>query len=395
MKKIAILLVLTLSALSPAQAAQKSVAVKSIEKLVSAPEAELLIASGSSIVVISNSDSPTARISISGLDSSGSVIWLKKIESLNNEIASAVTSDAEGNIWLAGFSSVESPAETATSTVVAENPDSVPLETYPALRNDLKVIKIWKLSPVAEVIAQYSKELTEPGLINALSANSSGVSIVGQFAGKPFLMTANQTGVFSKMFFVGTSKTVINTVVRNTDGSSNLFGASSEKLGGKNLVGKRDGILMKVAKSGSVTTVVRSSIAKGDRAWLSSDSNLLLSGYVKSGKVTETAITKFNSSFGPTWTLRIPSSGESVALSVGKSAYLAVSSNSAVKSLTGWKPTKNQLLLMTFDAKGMITAASGSLDLSFPMALSYSKELGIVGLATTSDQSLAVFKLTK
>jgi hypothetical protein len=72
-----------------------------------------------------------------------------------------------------------------------------------------------------------------------------------------------------------------------------------------------------------------------------------------------------------------------------------VSSNSAVKSLTGWKPSKNQLLLMTFDAKGIITAASGSLDLSFPMALSYSKELGIVGLAKTSDQSVAVFKLTK
>ena len=395
MKKIAILLVFSLSALSPAQAAQKSVTVKAIEKLVSAPDAELLVASGSSILLISNTDSPTARISISGLNSSGSVIWQKKIESLNNEIASAVTSDAEGNIWLAGFSSVESPAETSTSVVVAENPDSVPLETYPAMRNDLKVLKMWKLSPLAEVIAQYSKELTEPGLINAISANSSGVSIVGQFAGKPFLMTANQTGVFSKMFFVGTSKTVINTVARNTDGSSNLFGASSEKLGGKNLVGKRDGILMKVAKSGSVATVVRSSISKGDRAWISSDSNLLLSGYVKSGKATETAITKFNSSFGPTWTVRIPSSGESVALSTGKSSYLAVSSNSAVKSLTGWKPSKNQLLLITFDAKGMVTAASGSLDLSSPIALSYSKELGIVGLAKTSDQSIAVFKLNK
>jgi hypothetical protein len=116
---------------------------------------------------------------------------------------------------------------------------------------------------------------------------------------------------------------------------------------------------------------------------------------VKSGKVVESAITKFNSAFVPTWTIRIPSTGESLALSAGKNSYAALSSNSTVKSLIGWKPTKSQLLLLTFDSKGMITAASGISDLSSPFALSYSKELGVVGLAKSADQAVAVFKLTK
>jgi hypothetical protein len=401
MKKIAILLILSMSLFTPAHAVQKNIAVKKIEKLVVAPDAELLIASGSSIIFISNIDTPTARISISALNASGSVIWQKKIESQQDEIASAVTSDREGNIWLAGFASLERTIETATatatetSTTTAENSDAVVAEDYPDMREDLRVLKTWKISPLGEVIAQYTKELSEPGLINGISVNASGISIVGQFSGRPFLMTANQSGVFSKMYFVGTSKTVINTVVRNSDSSSNLFGASSEKLGGKNLAGKRDGILMKVGKTGSITSVVRSSIAKGDRAWLSSDSNLLLSGYVKSGKVVESAITKFNTAFVPTWTIRIPSNGESIALSTSKNSYVALSSNSTVKSLIGWKPSKSQLLLLTFNTKGLITAASGISDLSSPFALSYSQELGIVGLAKTADQGVAVFKLSK
>lgn len=395
MKKLAILLVFTMSFFTPAHAAQKNIAVKKIEKLTTAPDAELLIATGSSIMLISNLESPTVRISISALDAKGTVIWEKKIESQQDEIASAVTSDGEGNIWLAGLAAPEKMVESATAATVADNPDAVVPEEYPDVREDLRVLKTWKISPLGEVISQYSTQLSEPALVNGISMSKSGVSIIGQYSGKPFLITSNLSGVFSKMFFVGTSKTVINSVVRNADSTSNLFGASSEKLAGKNLAGKRDGILMKVGKSGLVTSVVRSSIAKGDRAWLSSDSNLLLSGYVKSGKIIESAVTKFNPAFVPTWTIRIPTSGESIALSAGKNSYAALSSNSNVKSLIGWKPSKSQLLLLTFDSKGLITAASGISDLTSPFALSYSKELGVVGLAKSADQNVAVFKFAK
>ncbi len=392
---IAALVIASLSFAASASAAQKSISVKKIEKLVATTDAEMLIASGPSIILISNTESPTARISLTALDSTGLPTWQKKIESQQDQMASAATTDTEGNIWLAGFSAPQNAVESATAAVVADNPDGVVPELYPNIRQDLRVLTVWKLSSIGDVISTYSKELTEPGLINAIAVNATGVSVVGQFTDKPFLITANQSGTLSKMYFVGTAKTTINTVVRNSDSSSSLFGSSTEKLGGKTLVGKRDGILMKVSKSGSVTAVVRSSIAKGDRSWLSADSNLLLTGYVKSGKITESAITKFNSSFAPTWTIRIQSSGESVGLSSGKNSIAALSSTSAVKSLAGWKPTKNQLLVVSFDSKGIITGASGSSELSAPVALSYSKELGVVGLAKAADQSVAVFKVPK
>ncbi|CAB4529493.1 unannotated protein [freshwater metagenome] len=392
---IAALVIASLSFAASASAAQKSISVKKIEKLVATTDAEMLIASGPSIILISNTESPTARISLTALDSTGLPTWQKKIESQQDQMASAATTDTEGNIWLAGFSAPQNAVESATAAVVADNPDGVVPELYPNIRQDLRVLTVWKLSSIGDVISTYSKELTEPGLINAIAVNATGVSVVGQFTDKPFLITANQSGTLSKMYFVGTAKTTINTVVRNSDSSSSLFGSSTEKLGGKTLVGKRDGILMKVSKSGSVTAVVRSSIAKGDRSWLSADSNLLLTGYVKSGKITESAITKFNSSFAPTWTIRIQSSGESVGLSSGKNSIAALSSTSAVKSLVGWKPTKNQLLVVSFDSKGIITGASGSSELSAPVALSYSKELGVVGLAKAADQSVAVFKVPK
>jgi hypothetical protein len=163
-------------------------------------------------------------------------------------------------------------------------------------------------------------------------------------------------------------------------------------LGGKKLAAKQDGVLIKVSKSGSLTSVVRSSAIKAERSWLSADSNFLLSGYVKVGKKIESAITKFTPTFAPTWTLRVPSAGESLAITAGKTSIAAVNSNAPVTSLIGWKPTKPSLLLIAFDSKGLITAAKGSADLSAPLALTYSKELGVFGLAKASDGAITLFK---
>jgi hypothetical protein len=68
-------------------------------------------------------------------------------------------------------------------------------------------------------------------------------------------------------------------------------------------------------------------------------------------------------------------------------------SNSAIASITGWKPSKTQLLVVTLDSKGVMTGAFGSSELSEPLALAYSKELGIVGLALNADQSPAIFRI--
>ena len=376
-----------------AEAVQKKVAVKKVTTVLSVPGAEMLAVSGSSIITIATVDSQTTDIVLSAVNGAGVSLWQKVIDSGVDEVAMATTVDGAANVWLAGFSSQVKSASTETASVIAENPDAITLEAAEELRGDLNVLTVWKISPVGELLATYTSQYDLPGLINSISVNKSGLSIVGVLSEKPFLQNMSAAGEFSQQASIGTSKTTINTVVRNSDGSSSLFGSSTETLGGKKLAGIRDGVLVKTSKSGAIASVVRSSAIKGDRSWLSADSSLLLSGYVKVGKTTETAITKFTSTFVPTWTIRFASTGQSRAITGAGISYAAMGSKSAIASITGWKPSKAQLLVVVFDAKGVMTSAFGSSELSEPLALAYSKELGIVGLALNADQSPAVFRI--
>ena len=393
MKRIALLLVMSVALAPSAQAVQKKVAVKKVTTVLSVPGAEMLAVSGSSIITIATVDSQTTDIVLSAVNGTGVSLWQKVIDSGVDEVAMATTVDGAANVWLAGFSSQVKSASTETASVIAENPDAITLEAAEELRGDLNVLTVWKISPVGELLATYTSQYDLPGLINSISVNKSGLSIVGVLSEKPFLQNMSAAGEFSQQASIGTSKTTINTVVRNSDGSSSLFGSSTETLGGKKLAGVRDGVLVKTSKSGAIASVVRSSAIKGDRSWLSSDSSLLLSGYVKVGKTTETAITKFTSTFVPTWTIRFASTGQSRAITGAGISYAAMGSKSAIASITGWKPSKAQLLVVVFDAKGVMTSAFGSSELSEPLALAYSKELGIVGLALNADQSPAVFRI--
>lgn len=393
MRRIAIFLILLLVGTTPAVAAPKSVALKKLTTVATVAGAEKLVVSGKTLVTVSNSDGPNTNILLTGMDIKGIQLWQKTIDSGADEVALATAVDPLGNIWLAGAASSISAPESATAVIQAENPDGVVAEPTTKLRGDLSVLTLWKVSPLGEVIATYSSPQLSPPLINAISVNSSGVSLVGQLQDRPFLLSANNAGTFGKLLSIGTAKTEVNAVVRHGDGSISVFGSSAETLGGKKLAGVRDGVLIKVSKTGAITSVVRSSAPKANRSWLSADSTLALTGYVKSGKVIESAFTKFTTAFAPTWTLRVPSTGSSLVQSAGTTTYGALQSSSVVSGVTGWRPTAPSLLLLSFDAKGVMTSAFGSTELTEAISLSYSKDVGLVGLARTSTQSVAIFTI--
>ncbi len=393
MKRLLLLVFAASLVLPTASAAPKAVAVKKLDIVASAVSAEGLVATGKTLVTYSNTGSTNSNIELTGLDVTGVQQWLRTIDSGVDEIATAATVDAAGNIWLAGSSAAVTVPESVTAAIAAENPDGVVAEELPKVRSDMNQITIWKLSPIGELLATFLSVQTSPALVSALSVNSSGISLVGVLADRPFLLSATPTGVFAKPLFIGTNKSALNAVVRSPDGSVNLFGESSETLGGKKVAGARDGILVKVSKAGAITSVVRSSAIKAQRSWLAADSTLTLTGYVKSGKVIESAFTKFNSSFVPTWTMRIPSTGSSTVLTAAGTTYGALSSNSAIKGVTGWKPTTPTLLLATFTNKGVMTGAYADSQLSAPISLVYTKELGLCGLARGSADSISIFRL--
>ena len=392
MKRFALFLALLLVGITPAVAAPKSVAVKKLS-IIATVSAEAMVVTGKTIITVSNTDGVNSNILLTGMDISGTQLWQKTIDSGVDEVALASAVDPLGNVWLAGASSVLAAVESATAPIQAENPDGVIAEPVTKLRADMNLLTLWKVSPLGDLLGTYTLSQSAPALINAISVNANGVSIVGQLLDKPFVLSATSTGAFGKVISIGTSKTALNTVVRHTDGSVSVFGSSAETLAGKKLAGVRDGVLIRVSKTGAITSVVRSSAPKANRAWLSADSTLALTGFVKSGKIIETAFTKFTMAFAPTWTMRVPSLGTSTVLTSANTTYGAISSSSAVTGVLGWKPTSASVLLLALSNKGVIAGAYGSSEISEPISLSYSKELGLVGLAKTATQTVALFKL--
>jgi hypothetical protein len=367
--------------------------VKKLDVITAAPGAEGLLISGKTLITYVNTGGSNSNIVLTGLDPSGAQQWLKTIDSGADEIALAGAVDSAGNLWLAGASAPVIPADTTTVQLPADNPDGVIAEPLTKLRSDMNLLTLWKISPIGDLLATYSLAQPTPALINAISVNATGISLVGRIADKPFALSITSTGAFGKLVTIGTSKTELNAVVRSPDGSLNVFGTSSETLGGKKIVGIRDGILAKINKAGAVTSVVRSSAPKAERSWNYADSSLALTGYVKTGKKIESAFTKFTAAFAPTWTIRIPSSGTSMVATGGALTYAVLGSNSAVTGVSGWKPTTTQLLLLTLDSKGVIAGAYGAPELSNPLSLTYSKDIGLYGLAQGSDGSVSIFHI--
>lgn len=393
MKRLAIFLSLLLIGVTPSVAAPKSVVVKKLTLVAVNQGAEKLVISGKTLVTVGNTDGINSNILLTGLDINGVQLWQKTIDSGADEVALAAATDAAGNIWLAGASSPVAASESATAPIQAENPDGVVVEPISKIRSDMNLLTIWKISTAGDLIATYSSAHIAPALINGISVNSTGVSVVGSSQGKPFIQSVSAQGTFGKLISIGTSKSQLNAIVRHADGTISVFGTSAETLGGKKLAGVRDGVLIKVSKTGAIASVVRSSAPKADRAWIAADASLALTGYVKSGKVIESAFTKFTTAFAPTWTLRVPSLGTSIVLSAGATTYGAFASNSAVVGVIGWKPTAPSLLMLSFDGKGVVTGAYGSTEITEPIALAYSRDLGLVGLARTANQSVSLFKL--
>ena len=178
--------------------------------------------------------------------------------------------------------------------------------------------------------------------------------------------------------------------MRHSDGTLTVTGASSETLGGKKLAGLTDGVIIRVSKTSTLLSVVRSSAPKAERNWSSATSALLLGGSVITGVKTESAVTKFSSSYVPTWTYRFASTGPTFTLG---STYAFFVSKGAIPQLNNWAPKSPQPILLTFDAKGLITNAfSAPVDQREVVGLSSSKELGVICL-TSGSGLLSIFKL--
>jgi hypothetical protein len=376
MRKLVVIFMTIASIISTpfSQAAPKSIAAIDISKISEVIDHEGAVISNQGITLYSNAEK---KVSVTTLDFSGTQKWNLILQDQSDQIVMAGTADSEGNIWLAGMTS--GPLETSTSAAAGVNVDNVIVEPVPDLRGDLNAITLWKVSSTGVLLTTFAESATAPLLITAISHSSNGISILGDRGSGSVLISMTLTGKFSKAVTIGTAKTSLTSIFRNTDGSVQMYGSSTETLGGKARVGTRDGVLVKVNKAGSLTSVVRSSINRGVRDWQGATSTYFLTGEVKAGGKSESAFTKFNSSFAPVWTLRLPSQSSIAAASGPNGSHYALfNSTSVIPRVTSWRPTSPTPLVLRFDAKGVITQALKSGQIKSVRAMSHVKGVGLV-----------------
>jgi hypothetical protein len=116
----------------------------------------------------------------------------------------------------------------------------------------------------------------------------------------------------------------------------------------------------------------------------------LLGGEVITGAKAESAVTKFSNAYVPTWTYRFSSSGKTFTAG---STFAFFQSKGAITQLANWAPKSAQALLLTFDAKGVITGGySAPAEQKEVLGLYLSKDLGPLCI-TSSAETVSIFTL--
>ena len=372
-----------------AYSAPKKIAVKPMQLVTTIGTPEEVsgaVTSGKSIIVFGTKSSKAYARAI---DTTGKELWNLSLDQSAASIATAAAVDSVGDIWIVGATPMAMgliPPSTATPL----NPDNAVIPPS-VFVGDLHAVTIWKISAAGSLIITNTLPTSNVLFPTAITVDKTGASVVGIMATEKgnagFLANTDTAGVFSKLLQIGVSSTTADAVVRHSDGTLTVAGSSSETLAGKKVAGITDGVLVKVSKALKITSVVRSSVAKGKRIWNSASNSLLLSGEVSAAGKTETAVTKFSIAYAPTWTYRFPSTGPAVSGSANQTFFI---STAAISHLI-WSPKSPTPLLLTFDLKGVITAAdSAPAGQREVLSVLNSKELGVLAL-TSSAESVSIF----
>ena len=375
-----------------AHAAPKKIAVKPLQLMttVGTPEeVSGVVASGKSLIVYG---SKAAKAYARAVDTTGKELWNLSLDQSLASIATAAVVDSVGDIWIAGATPLAlglTPPSPAATPINPDNAAAVPTTNV----GNLQAVTLWRVTAAGVLAGTNTLPTSSVVFPTAISVDRNGASIVGiigtEKGSAGFIVNTDKAGLFGKLLQIGLASTTADAVVRHTDGSFTLAGSSSETLAGKKVAGVTDGVLIKISKALKITSVVRSSAVKGKRIWNSATSTLLLGGEVVAGGKAETAITKFTTSFAPTWTYRFASTGP--AVTVG-STYAAFISTGPTPQLN-WNPKVATPLLLTFNAKGTVVAAdSGPIGQKELLGAILSKELGLL-VVTASADTVSIFTL--
>ena len=138
---------------------------------------------------------------ITTLDKNRKLNWNLRLGSSNDDIATAITQDAEGFFWVVGATS--KPVETSTVVVDSSvvNLDSVTVDAADSPKNALTRLALWKIGVNGGLSQTFFFDAN--GIISptAISLSGSNLKIIGnltqELVTQQFSITTNLTGVFS------------------------------------------------------------------------------------------------------------------------------------------------------------------------------------------------------
>ena len=383
---LSLVLISSLLFIPSTYAAPSKIAVKALKLITTINASEDIsgfAVSGKTIILFGTAvDRAFAR----AVDINGVELWRVPLDPDSPSIASAGAVDGAGNIWIAGATSLLRPTPAPSASLTPINPDNV-VNSPDVFNAELSAVALWKIPIGTSVPTLFSAQQSTPVLVTGISVDKSGASIVGLTqtpqGSAGFVISTNDLGEFGKPLLIGAKSTTLDAVVRHSDSTLTVTGSSGETIGGKKLAGVIDGIIVKISKTNTILKVVRSSAIKAERNWNSATSTLLLGGSVTTGSKIESAVTKFSSTYTPTWTYRFLSTGPVFTLG---STYAFFNSTGTIAQLSNWKPKKSQPILLTFDSKGLITSAySAPVDQKEVIGLVKSKELGVLCMSVNSE----------
>jgi len=365
---------------TPTHAALTKIVVKPMKLLTSVSDSDGVagfLVVGKSIVLYGTSgENSFAR----AIDVNGQTLWNIALDPNSSSIATAGVVDGVGNIWIAGATSLTRPSPTP-STSPFLNPDNV-IAIPEAIQSDLSALAVWKIPAGSSESILFTSQQRSPVLVTGVAADKNGITLVGitrtPKGSSGLVVPVSLDGDFGKPVSIGNSSTTLEAVVRNIDGSTTVTGSSAETIGGKKLAGIIDGVIIKLSKTNTILTVIRSSASKAKRNWNSATSTFLLGGEVVTGNKIESAVTKFSKDYVPAWTYRFLSTGP---VFTQGSTYALFASSGVIPQLSKWAPKSPQPLLLKFDAKGaIIEASTAPADQREIIAFVNSKELGVLCL---------------
>ncbi len=337
---------------------------------------------------------------IQALDSGGNVQWSLPLDNGSNEIATTATFDSRGNLWVVGSAQratlpiSDTATATPSPTPTVLNPDAITVDPVAPIRTDLTVLTLWKVSPSGVLLSTYTKELGAPFLARTAIFANNAINVAGIMATTTghagFLAQSDLAGSMGKPVLFGKSDTELNALARRSDGSLILSGSSSETIAKQPRKAIKDAIVIVISPVGKITSFLRSFNQSSTRSWQSGTNSYFLGGDAIGTGKQESVVTKFASTLVPTWTMRFASAGPALTADSPTSHFFAFSSNGAVAGVKGWKPSKESVLTLSLNSKGAINGAFGALPISSPIALGFSRELGVV-LLGRSPTGVSVF----